>query len=72
MIELFANVPQQTKNRLRFWLEMLSKEKNPLIWSNKILEFRETLQTEEEKEFVDFYINYLGELKKNEDNSNRE
>ena len=72
MIELFANVPQQTKNRLKFWLEMLSKEKNPVIWSSKILEFRETLQTEEEKEFVDFYINYLGELKKNEDNSNRE
>ena len=71
MIELFTNVPQQTKNRLKFWLEMLSKEKNPLIWSKKILEFRETLQTEEEKEFVDFYINYLGELKKNEDNSNR-
>lgn len=72
MIELFANVPQQTKNRLKFWLEMLSKEKNPIIWSRKILDFRETLQTEEEKEFVDFYINYLGELKKNEDNSNRE
>ena len=72
MIELFANVPQQTKNRLRFWIEMLSKEKNPIIWAKKILEFRETLQTKEEKEFVDFYINYLGELKKNEDNSNRE
>lgn len=72
MIELFANVPQQTKNRLRFWIEMLSKEKNPIIWSKKILDFRESLQTEEEKEFVDFYINYLGELKKNEDNSNRE
>ena len=72
MIELFANVPQQTKNRLRFWLKMLSKEKNPIIWSRKILDFRETLQTEEEKEFVDFYINYLGELKKNENNSNRE
>lgn len=72
MIELFANVPQQTKNRLKFWLEILSKEKNPIIWSKKILEFRETLQTEEEKEFIDFYINYLGELKKNEDNSNRE
>ena len=72
MIELFTNVPQQTKNRLKFWLEMLSKEKNPIIWSKKILEFRESLQTEEEKEFVDFYINYLGELKKNEDNSNRE
>ena len=72
MIELFANVPQQTKNRLKFWLEILSKEKNPINWSRKILEFRETLQTEEEKEFVDFYINYLGELKKNEDNSNRE
>ena len=72
MIELFTNVPQQTKNRLKFWLEILSKEKNPIIWSRKILDFRETLQTEEEKEFVDFYINYLGELKKNEDNSNRE
>ena len=72
MIELFANVSQQTKNRLKFWLEMLSKEKNPIIWSRKILDFRETLRTEEEKEFVDFYINYLGELKKNEDNSNRE
>ena len=72
MIELFANVPQQTKNRLKFWLEMLSKEKNPITWSRKILDFRETLRKEEEKEFVDFYINYLGELKKNEDNSNRE
>ena len=72
MMELFDNVHQKTKNRLRFWLEMLSKEKNPIIWSRKILDFRETLQTEEEKEFVDFYINYLGELKKNEDNSNRE
>ena len=72
MIELFTNVPQQTKNRLKFWLEMLSKEKNPITWSRKILDFRETLRTEEEKEFVDFYINYLGELKKNEDNFNRE
>ena len=72
MIELFTNVPQQTKNRLKFWLEMLSKEKNPITWSRKIIDFRETLRTEEEKEFVDFYINYLGELKKNEDNSNRE
>lgn len=72
MIELFANVPQQTKNRLKFLLEMISKEKNPIIWAKAILDFRETLQTEEEKEFVDFYINYLGELKKNEDNSNRE
>ena len=72
MIELFANVPQRTKNRLKFWLEILSQEKNPIIWSKKILEFRESLQTEEEKEFVDFYINYLGELKKNENNSNWE
>lgn len=72
MIELFANIPQRTKNRLKFWLEILSQEKNPIIWSKKILEFRENLQTEEEKEFVDFYINYLGELKKNENNSNRE
>ena len=56
MIELFANVSQQTKNRLKFWLEILSKEKNPIIWSKKILEFRETLQTEEEKELVDFLI----------------
>ena len=52
MIELFANVPQQTKNRLRFWIEMLSKEKNPIIWAKKILEFRESLQTEEEKEIL--------------------
>ncbi len=72
MIELFANVPKQTKNRLKFLLEMISKEKNPIIWARTILDFRETLQTEEEKEFVDFYINYLGELKKNEDNSDRE
>ena len=57
MIELFANVPQQTKNRLKFWLEMLSKEKNPLIWSKKIIKYRKSIQTEKEKETIDINKN---------------
>ena len=76
-IEIFTNVSKESKQSIAFWIDLIFKKKYNLQQSMNILTTtRELLQTEEEKNFFDFYFNYkldLEELKEieNEDYSNR-
>lgn len=76
-IEIFTNVSKESKQSIAFWIDLIFEKKYNLQRSIDILTTtRELLQTEEEKNFFDFYFNYkldLEELKEieNEDYSNR-
>lgn len=57
MIELFADVSKQVKDRAKFWVDIALLNPDPLERAQKILNFRNSLEREDEKEFVDFYVN---------------
>lgn len=57
MTELFENVSKQTKERAKFWVDIALLNPNPQECAMEIIKFRNSLQTEEEKNFVDFYVN---------------
>lgn len=65
MEELFANVPQRTRNHIKFWLEMAFMCKNPEEGAKMLMDYRNSLVTEEERDFMDFCFNArMEELKK--------
>ena len=76
-IEIFTNISKENKQSIAFWIDLIFEKKYNLQQSIDILTTtRELLQTEEEKNFFDFYFNYkldLEELKEieNENYSNR-
>lgn len=57
MVELFTNVSKKVKDETKFWVEIAMLNPNPKEAAKEILAFQNTLQKEEEKEFVDFYFN---------------
>ena len=57
MTELFADVPKQVKDRAKFWVDIALLNHNPMEQAQEILKFRNSLEREDEKEFVDFYVN---------------
>lgn len=57
MTELFENVSKQTKERAKFWVNIALLNPDPQARAMEIIKFRNSLQTEEEKDFVDFYVN---------------
>lgn len=57
MTELFANVSKQVKDRAKFWVDIALLNPNPMEQAQEILKFRNSLEREDEKEFVDFYVN---------------
>lgn len=57
MIELFADVSKQVKDRTKFWVDIALLNPNPMERAQEILNFRNSLEREDEKEFVDFYVN---------------
>lgn len=73
MIELFVNVSKKVKDETKFWVEIAMLNPNPQEGAKEILAYRNTLKTEEEKDFVDFYFNMrtLEEKGLNESNSNQ-
>lgn len=72
MIELFANVSKKVKDETKFWVEIAMLNPDPQEGAKEILAYRNTLKTEEEKDFVDFYFNMrmLEEKGLDESNSN--
>ena len=74
MIELFKNVSDKVKNETKFWFEICLLKNDPREAAKILLDFQKTLQTEEEKDYVDFYFNMrmlqLREEELNESNSN--
>lgn len=57
MTELFADVSKQVKDRAKFWIDIALLNPNPLARAQEILNFRNSLEREDEKDFVDFYVN---------------
>ena len=76
MIELFTNVSKKVKDETKFWVDIAMLNPNPQEGAKEILAYQNTLKTEEEKDFIDFYFN-LRMLQEREDekldesNSNR-
>lgn len=66
MIELFANVSKKVKDETKFWVDIAMLNPNPQEGAKEILAYQNTLKTEEEKDFVDFYFN-LRMLQERED-----
>lgn len=63
MEELYSNVPQRTRNHIKFWIDMACLCKNPEEGAKMLMNYRNTLETEEEKEFLDFCFNVRMEKK---------
>lgn len=57
MVELFANVSKKVKDETKFWVDIAMLNPNPMDGAKEILAYQNTLKTEEEKDFVDFYFN---------------
>ena len=57
MNEIFTNVSKEVKERTKFWVDIALLNPNPMERAQEILKFRNSLITEEEKDFVDFYVN---------------
>jgi hypothetical protein len=57
MTELFADVSNQVKDRAKFWVDIALLNPDPMARAQEILNFRNSLEREDEKEFVDFYVN---------------
>lgn len=59
MTELFPNVPQTTRDRTKFWLEMAFSQSGSQKAAKELVAFRNSLKTEEEKEYLDFCFNTM-------------
>ena len=75
MAKLFTNVSKTVKDRAKFWVDIAMLNPNPQEAAKEIISFQKTLNTEEEKDFVDFYFNMRmlqerEDEKLNESNSN--
>jgi prephenate dehydrogenase len=57
MTELFADVSKQVKDRAKFWVDIALLNPDTMARAQEILNFRNSLEREDEKEFVDFYVN---------------
>lgn len=72
MVELFPNVSKDVRVRAKFWVDVALLNPDPLERAKEILTFRNSLATEEEKQFVDFYVSYRSEEEnRDEDYSDR-
>lgn len=76
MTELFENVSEKQKNNIRFMIDLNLLCQDPRETAQRLIDFRKTLMTEEEKEFMDFYFNMRimeikGELKNEDSNDLR-
>lgn len=54
MKELFENIPQSTRDKVKFWIERAMCEPNAEKGAAMLMEFRGSLLTEKEKEYLDF------------------
>ena len=57
MVELFSDIPQEVRDRAKFWVDM-SLRQNTLIQAAKMIrEYMNSCVNEEEADYVDFYFN---------------
>ena len=64
MIELFPNVPGYIRDLAKNWVDLALQQPNPFEGVKMVSNFANSCQTEEEKEFVDFYhLNLVHKMK---------
>ena len=65
MTELFTNLPESVKRKTEQFVDMTLAQDDPFDIVNILNEYTENCQNEEEREFVQFYINMRLEEMKN-------
>lgn len=58
MTELFTNISDEFKRRVEFIVNIAFKQENILKAIQMINDFSATCQSEEEKDFIDFYLQF--------------
>lgn len=67
MIELFVELPQEVKDKIRTYVDSVLKDFQLLDAAKIINEFANSCTDEEEQNFIDFYFNLkLEEMQKGE------
>lgn len=69
MIELFPNVSIHIRDLAKYWIDLALRQTNPMESAKIMLEFINSCNTQEEKDFIDFYFNLRMEQLKNEGNN---
>lgn len=70
MIEIYADIPQKTRDQAKFWVDMALRQKDLFEGIRMVSEYARSCESEEEKEFVDFYFKLRLEALKNGSISN--
>ena len=71
MNELFTNINEELREETKFWITFALLKKDSYKSAKMIEDFKKRLQTEEEKNYVDFAFQVkIEELKRNENHSN--
>ena len=65
MIELFADLPDKVKKQIEWFVDVTLLNSDPFEVVNILNEYTENCQTQEEKDFVQFYLNLRLEDMKN-------
>lgn len=67
MREMFENVPRKTRERVKFWLETAFVCSDARKAAEDLARFRASLETQEEKDYLDFSFDVMMErIKKGE------
>lgn len=69
MIELFKDIPEETKQLAAAAFDLAMAQKTILGKLQMLENYYQSCKTEEEKDFVNFYFNLKMEQLKNEDNN---
>lgn len=56
MNEIFAEIPEEVKNRAKFIFDMAIRQTNVMKAVQVLQNYTETCEDEEEREFVEFYF----------------
>ena len=57
MVELFSDIPQEVRDRAKFWVDMSLRQSTLIQAAKMIREYINSCANEEEADYADFYFN---------------
>lgn len=57
MVELFSDIPQEARDRAKFWVDMSLRQSTLIQAAKMIREYINSCVNEEEADYADFYFN---------------
>lgn len=57
MVELFSDIPQEVRDRAKFWVDMSLRQSTLIQAAKMIREYINSCVNEEEADYADFYFN---------------